>query len=122
MQPAVAYDVKMDKLVLLKDTWHLLLDGIEPEGQTYAHLHENKVPNIPHCLLACDVGDVTYHQTQTHRFTDKYWPNPLKMYIVPHRHYHLILDTISTLLWEFTCTRQVVAMVHASLKGKLTKS
>jgi hypothetical protein len=46
----------------------------------------------------------------------------LRRYIVPHRHYRLILDTIGTPLVEFTCTKQMVAAVNASLKGKLTKS
>jgi len=53
-QASIAYNVQMGKRVLLKDSWWVLLEGIKPEGEVYTLLHENAVPNIPYCLLACN--------------------------------------------------------------------
>jgi len=84
---SIAYDVKRDKCVLLKDSWWLLLDGIQAEGETYATLHRHNVPNIPHCFLAGDVGDDLYHKSQTHALVDKYSHLISPSKFIPFWHY-----------------------------------
>lgn len=117
---SIAYDVKMDKRVLLKDSWRVLLEGIKPEGEIYAVLHREKVPNITHCSLAGDVGDEKYHRTQTDKFASKYRCSSTSS-SVPYRHYRLVLDTIGEKLEKFKNTKQLFNAVYASLRGGLTK-
>jgi len=57
------YDKHNGYQVLLKDSWHVLLEGIKPEGEIYCLLHKKGVPNIPSYSLADDVGNETYHQS-----------------------------------------------------------
>src|SRR5216684_4702794 len=56
-----AYDKHNGRRVLLKDSWHVLLEGIKLEGEIYRLLHEKGVPNIPSYSLGDDVGNETYH-------------------------------------------------------------
>jgi hypothetical protein len=116
---SIAYDVKTAKRVLIKDSWRVLLEGIEPEGEIYAVLHREKVPNIAHCSLAGDVGDETYHRTRTDQFAGKYG---FVSQIVPHRHYRLVLDTIGEDIKKFKYTKQMFRAVYAALRGALTRS
>src|ERR1700682_568346 len=69
---SVAYDMERRQRVLLKDSWRVVLPDIMPEGLVYAKLHENLVPNIPHCSQAGDVGVNKYHESQTQRFVGKF--------------------------------------------------
>ena len=58
-----AYDKHNGYQVLLKDSWHVLLESIKPEGDIYYLFHEKWVPNIPSYILADNVGNKIYHQT-----------------------------------------------------------
>jgi hypothetical protein len=85
---SVAYDIQNSRQVYLKDSWRVLIGGIRKEGDVYRQLHDKKVPNIPPCLMADDIGaDDSHHRTRTHeQVTDKkgahsYWD------LTPHRHY-----------------------------------
>ena len=89
-----------------------------PEGDVYAILHKYSVPNIPLCLCFGDVGDDTYHKSQTHEFIGKH--NTLLSLLTPHRHYHLVLDTIGWKLEDFKRSQEMVNAVCTSLLGKLT--
>ncbi|KAI9446709.1 hypothetical protein H4582DRAFT_1804615, partial [Lactarius indigo] len=80
-QTSITYDVQWRKHVLLKDSWRVLLDNVTPEGEIYARLHQHSVPNIPLCSRASDVGDDTYHKSQTHKFIGKYGG---PMQLTPH--------------------------------------
>ncbi|SRR6266702_3212492 len=79
---SVAYDIRRKKHVLLKDSWQVLLDSVTPEGEIYAKLRQNSVPNIPFCLRASDVGDDTHHKSQTHEFVGACGGH---MQLTPHR-------------------------------------
>jgi len=118
---SIAYDVKDNRRVLLKDSWRVVLDDIEPEGRIYLKLAEKSVPNIPVCVAACDVGEDSYHSSQTDKFTHNYRTHPGAQKIVPHRHYRLVLATIGKKLHEFDRSKQMLGAVHAALLGKLTK-
>ena len=115
------YDVNAHVHVLVKDSWQVLLDGIQPEGVVYAMLRRHSVPNIPHCLLAGDVSEDNYHQSQMDKFTGRFWNHPNAQTVTPHRHYRLVLGTIGKKLHKFNESRQLVKAMQASLLGKLTK-
>jgi hypothetical protein len=55
------YDQHNKRRVFLKDSWHVLLDDVKPEGEIYRLLYEKGVPNIPFFSLAGDVGNEAYH-------------------------------------------------------------
>lgn len=93
-QTSIMYNIKTGDRVLVKDSWQLLLDGIQAEGVVYATLEHHSVPSIPCCLLSGDVGKDNYHRSQTDRFTEKFWNHPHPLTVTPHWHYHLVLGTI----------------------------
>ena len=117
---SIAYDVRRNKRVLMKDSWRVVLQGVIPEGEIYAKLHQNKVPNIPRCSCATDVGDDILHQSRTHKFVSKYGDPFIPTQFVPHRHYRLVLDTIGRKLQDFKRSWEMVNAVHASLIGEWT--
>ena len=117
---SIAYDVHRKQRVLLKDSWRLLLDDIHPEGVVYERLHQNSVPNVPYCSMASDVAE-EYHRSQTDKFASRYWSNPYMHQFTPHRHYHLVLDTIGQRLETFKSSRKMVKGLYASLLGKLAQ-
>lgn len=90
------------------------------EGDTYAILKAKKVPNIACCSQSGDIGDDTYHSTQTHLLVDQKWvpsPKPAAKF-TPHRHYRIVLDTLGTPLEEFKCSKDMVRAIRDSLKGE----
>ncbi|KAN0114005.1 hypothetical protein V8E52_007154, partial [Russula decolorans] len=93
------------------------INDMPREGDSYAILHKERVPNIAECLDSGDIGDGTYHSTQTHLFVDADWvtsPKPVVEF-TPHRHYRIVLDTIGIPLEQFKCSRDMVRAIHASL-------
>ena len=114
---SIAYDIQTKQRVYLKDSWRVLMEGIEPEGVIYRRFHENGVPNIPPCLSAGDIGDVTHHQTRTHdKVTDIQGPHSY-WNLTPHRHYRIVLGVVGRKLEKFTSSREFVKAMHAALKG-----
>lgn len=118
-----AYDVHNDRRVLLKDSWRVLIDDVKPEGDIYRLLHDNQVPNIPLCPFDGDVGDKTYHRTQTDQIIDDpkvELPNRRRWKLTPHRHYRIVLSTIGRKLEDFNRTREFVQAMSAALESKMT--
>ncbi len=121
-----AYDKHNGHRVLLKDSWHVLLEGIKLEGEIYRLLHEKGVPNIPSYSLADDVGNETYHRSQTDEIINNqnfelrdhrpHWK------LTSHWHYHIVLHTVGKKLEDFSCTQEFVKAMFATLKGKMTIS
>ena len=120
-QTSIVYDVNACIHVLVKDSWWVLLDGIQLEGVVYATLRRHSVPNIHHCLLAGDVSEDDYHRSQMDKFTGRFWNHPNMQTVMPHWHYCLVLGTIGKKLHEFNKSQQLVKAMRASLLGKLTK-
>ena len=81
---SIAYDVQREQHILMKDSWCVILPNVIPEGEIYARLHWNKVPNIPRCSCATDVGDNIAHMSQTHEFVSKYGEPFVPTQFVPH--------------------------------------
>ena len=114
-----ACDINQKRRVLLKDSWRVFLRDFEPEGKTYRRLHEHKVPNIPLCLLADDVGKDDYHHSRTQEVKDKYFAHHTCWQLTPRRHYCIVLGTIGRELKKFRHTWEFVNAMHAALKGKI---
>jgi hypothetical protein len=75
--------------------------------------------NVPYCSGSDDIGDKTYHLTQTDLSSVKASWAPNYVYdLTPHRHYRLILDDIGQPLDKFKCSHDMVRAVHATLVGK----
>lgn len=113
----IAYDIRNNKRVFLKDSWRINITGVPKEGDTYAILKRKEVPHIAICSNSGDIGDDTYHSTQTHFFVDAVPFKPAAE-LTPHRHYRIVLDTIGTPLERFKCSRDMVRAIHASLIGE----
>jgi hypothetical protein len=47
-RPMLAFDVEAGEIVFLKDYWRADVDGMKKEGEIYARLESNHVPNIPY--------------------------------------------------------------------------
>jgi hypothetical protein len=114
-----AYDIKEKRRVFLKDSWRVLEDDVQPEGEIYAQLKKGQVPNIPRCLVACDVGDDTYHRSQTDEVIKCMTPSPKStLKITPYRHYRIVLGTIGKTLEKFNSTKEFVRAMYAALEGE----
>ena len=59
----LAFDMEGETIVFLKDYWRLDVDGMQKEGEIYALLESNRVPNIAPFGKGNDVRD---HPTLTH--------------------------------------------------------
>jgi hypothetical protein len=103
---SIGYDIQRKRSIFMKDSWRPLLEGILKEGDVYLIFQTNKVPNVPYCSSSGDIGDETYHLTQT------------EYDLTPHRHYRLILDDIGQPLDKFKHSHDMVRAVHAALIGK----
>ena len=117
---SIAYDVQRQRRVLIKDSWRVSLEGIKPEGEIYGILHAHSVPHVPICIHSGDIGDDLYHSSRTDRFNNIYGSPKLSAYLVPHRHYRLVLDTIGRRLETFRRSWELVHAVYDALLGGFT--
>jgi len=116
----IAYDIRRNMRVFVRDSWRINIIGVPKEGDSYAKLRAHNVPSIAFCSNSGDIGDDTYHTTQTHCFVDADWapsPKPAAEF-TPHRRYRIVLDTIGTPLERFKCSRDMVRAIRASLIGE----
>jgi hypothetical protein len=119
-QTFIAYDIHRDMRVFIKDSWRIDIIGVPKKGDTYVTLQAQDVPHIALCFNLGDIGNDTYYSTQTHFFVDVDWapsPKPAAKFM-PHRYYHIVLDTIGTPLKQFKCSWDMVCAICASLIGK----
>jgi hypothetical protein len=114
---SVAYALQSKERVFLKDSWRVVHKDIIPEGKIYATLQQNLVQNVPRCLNCGDIGDETYHTTQTHKFITYRRKDSVSKFVI-HRHYRLVLDTVGRKLYEFKSSKDMLRAIHASLIGK----
>jgi hypothetical protein len=121
-RPSIAFDIEGNRRVLLKDSWRVLRQDIEPEGDIYIRLRDAQVPNIPSLLSSGDVGSDEYHQSQTEKALGHLIPRQpcWDDLLVPHRHYRIVLGVVGKRLEDFKRTRQLVNAMFAALKGEMT--
>ena len=104
----------------MKDSWRVLRDDIESEGDIYRKLHAGQVPNIPSCLSAGDVDNGVNHESRTNKAIQHLIPRNNFWKLTPHRHYRTVLGTVGRRLEDFKRTQEVVAAMRAALEGKIT--
>jgi len=63
------YDLKLKKVIFLKNSWHSLVPGMEKESEILSELSKAGMRNVP--KLVC--GDNIGHLTCTHEFLSKPW-------------------------------------------------
>ncbi|KAF9232709.1 hypothetical protein BU15DRAFT_54716 [Melanogaster broomeanus] len=110
-----AYDVRGERIVYFKDSWRVSSTGITPEGETYAKLNQNSVPNIPTCLACGDVDCWPEQEPKTSEYSTSTWACRQGMKITPHIHYRLVLDIVGVRLTNFSSSRELVRAVHDAI-------
>ena len=88
--------METEKIVFLKDYWRADVDGMEKEGDIYALLELNCVPNIAPLGKGNDVRD---HTTLTHTLRYEKWAWLRNMVVL--RHYRMTLDIVARPLTSF---------------------
>ena len=114
---SIAYNLRRNRVVFFKDSWRVACDKVLREGEVYATLNNAGVPNIPRCSASGDVGDDTYHSTNTNQFAKASWAMKRTHTFTPHRHHRLILDDIGKNLDTFRCSKEMVCAIRAALTG-----
>ncbi|KAF8257619.1 hypothetical protein EI94DRAFT_1539802, partial [Lactarius quietus] len=108
---SIAYDIQRNCIIFFKDSWRVTGVGIMRDGEVYATLNDNNVPNIPHCSASGDIGQDNYHSTVTDKYANKSWvmkPSPKSTpKSTPHWHHRLILDNVGQKLETFQCSRDM---------------
>jgi len=90
--------------VFVKDTWRVDLPDIEREGETYELMVKAQVRNIASCSAAGDIGD---HHTVMHLYANKPWACKREKDLIPHQHYHLVLDVVGDDLPKFPSSQEM---------------
>ncbi|KAL4064079.1 hypothetical protein V8B97DRAFT_2026170 [Scleroderma yunnanense] len=84
-----AYDLSSDHVVFFKDSWHINLANIIPEGKVYAKLNSKQVPYVLTCLTTYNVPCWPKQEPQTFKYSQYPWAYQAGLQIMPHIH-HLI--------------------------------
>ncbi|KAF8839516.1 hypothetical protein BDN67DRAFT_953305 [Paxillus ammoniavirescens] len=109
-----AYEWHSKRVVFLKDSWRVLLDGVLSEGDTYMRLNSAGVHNVPTCLAFRDVECIPEQRPQTVRLSKEGWsctpPN-----LVPHAHHRFVLNIAGSPLTSFSSTRELVTAIRDGL-------
>ena len=114
-----AYDIATSQVVFLKDSWRIVLLGIEPEGLVYAKLNSANVRWTPNCLAWGNIL-CPYHITQTQNFTQAKWActsndtlnnSPNKHQFLCYQHTRLVLNVIRSSLLEYQSSFEMVSTV-----------
>jgi Fungal protein kinase len=111
----VAYHLEKKKVVFLKDTWRIDMEGMTREGKIYTTLHSHHIPHIAPCVLS---GDVAQDQTRSQSILPRPWACTVeRKQLVPMVHYRLVLGIVGGVLNDFTSTRELVVAVGDAFEG-----
>jgi Fungal protein kinase len=113
-RPMLAFDIEKGNIVFLKDYWRADVDGMDKEGDVYALLKSNRVPNIPPFGKGNDVRD---HMTLTNTLREKTWACSSKEMVLL-RHYRMTLDVVGRPLTSFDSSREFVSAIADAMEGK----
>jgi len=112
-RPMLAFDMEMREINFLKDYWRVDVDGMEKEGEIYALLESNGVPNIAPFGKGNDVRD---HTTLTLTLRNEKWACCSREMVLL-RQYRMSLDIVARLLTSFNSSEFVSAIADA-MEGK----
>jgi len=113
-RPMLAFDMETREIVFLKDYWRADVDGMEKEGEIYALLESNRVPNIAPFGKGNDVRD---HTTLTHTLRDEKWACWSRDMVVL-RHYRMSLNVVARPLTSFCSSWEFVSAIADAMQGK----
>jgi hypothetical protein len=113
-RPMLAFDMETRKIVFLKDYWRIDADGMDKEGEIYALLESNGVPNIAPFGKGNDIRD---HTTVTHTLRDEEWACWSEDMVVL-RHYRMSLDIVARPLTSFRSSKGFVSAIADAMEGK----
>ncbi|KAG2053085.1 hypothetical protein BDR06DRAFT_886655, partial [Suillus hirtellus] len=110
-----AFDILNKKIMMFKDSWHVLIKDVLPEGKTYKLLMSHKVHNITRCIAFHDViHPIPQQNTQTVKFRSAEWVCPNKA-VTPHTLHCLALDIMGKKLNDFQSSQQLVQSICDAL-------
>uniref|UniRef100_A0A0W0FD64 Fungal-type protein kinase domain-containing protein n=1 Tax=Moniliophthora roreri TaxID=221103 RepID=A0A0W0FD64_MONRR len=94
----------------LKDTWRILSDTIQKEGDVYALLKEHNVPHVPDVIVSGNaIGD--WQRTKTHEYVTPTFQDAV---LRNHQHYFIVFAQVGTPLKDFKNSFELVqATSHA---------
>lgn len=106
----IAFDLKDEKFVFLKDCWRLDHKKVVPEMVTYKKLRDEQVENIPEVKYGGDVYNPSggLQRTLAHRSLRGY---------CPHIHTRLVLEEIGRPLSEYVDSHELIQVVGGALEG-----
>ena len=107
------YDLKLEKVVFLKDAWRSLMPGMEKESDILLQLNQAGVRNVPR--LVCG-DDIAGHLTRTHEFISKPW-NVGGTEITPRAQHRFLEDFVGKHLCHFTSSKQFMQAVYDAFTG-----
>ncbi|KAG1749182.1 hypothetical protein EDD22DRAFT_785474, partial [Suillus occidentalis] len=111
------FDILNQKVVMFKDSWHMLIKDVLPEGKTYRLLKSHKVRNVATCITFHDIiHPVPQQNTQTIKFRNAEWACPNQA-VTPHTLHCIVLNIVGEKLTDFKSSRQLVQSVHDTLVG-----
>jgi hypothetical protein len=110
----LAFDMETRGIVFLKDYWRVDVDGIEKEGDIYALLESNCVPNIAPFGKG---NDVRNHTTLMHTLRDEKWACWSRDMVVL-KHYQMSLDVVARPLTSFHSSQEFVSAIADAMQGK----
>lgn len=102
------YDLKLEKVVFLKDAWRSLMPGMEKESDILSQLNQAGVRNVSG--LVCG-DDIAGHLTRTHEFISKPW-NVGGTVITPRAQHRFLEDFVGKHLCHFTSSKQLMQTVY----------
>ncbi|EEB89149.1 hypothetical protein MPER_12790, partial [Moniliophthora perniciosa FA553] len=97
-------------LVYLKDTWRIVADDQEKEGETYKILKEAKLNGIPDVLAHGDARG-KWRKTVTHK-ESKRRPSARV-----HQHYFIVFKQVGRPLWDFKTTLELVKAIRDAVQA-----
>ncbi|ESK84667.1 other 1 protein kinase [Moniliophthora roreri MCA 2997] len=97
----------------LKDTWRILSDTIQKEGDVYALLKEHNVPHVPDVIVSGNaVGD--WQRTKTHEYVTPTFQDAV---LRNHQHYFIVFAQVGTPLKDFKNSFELVQATSHAIEG-----
>ncbi|KAG2065458.1 hypothetical protein BDR04DRAFT_1032710, partial [Suillus decipiens] len=110
-----ALDIANNRVMMFKDSWHMTMKDVLPEGKTYKLLKSHNVCNIAECIAFHDViHPISQQNTQTVKFASAEWACPNKA-VTPHTLHCLVLNLVGEKLTDFKSSHQLVLSVRDAL-------
>lgn len=111
----LAFNLKIKKLVFLKDYWRPDADDIEKEGEIYRDLEDHQVPHIVPFGMGNDVRDhKTVTQAPNNEYIEGIIPTPQQTCLI---HYRITLNVVGKALHNFESSREFVSAIADAMEG-----